>query len=396
MAQPARAPKPAAGSLPVATYALIIAQVVVWLVVRRYLLSGNAWTDFALRPGTPDELGLLISPFIHLDATHLGVNLAVLWLFGTNLERVIGSLRFLFLYLGAAWFASLMQWAVFTSFNLYADLAAKDAAVGSSGAVAGLLGASLVRLPRARLRIPFLPRATFPTTFIIVVWLAYTVVRALVTTVSGVTEGVGHWAHFAGFIFGLGIAQLLRLHHVAREEYLEQAAGEAVARDDLIAAAQAWSALLAMRPHDQEIRSALITARLSLGDTPGARRLAREGVDALVREQDRTLALSAYREYTPLIPDLDLPPGVRYRIGCWLAEAGEDELAFRALWESVREDGATPAAASALYRAGQVAWERLKNPLHAREAWERLLEQFPDSPWSDAARDGLRKLPAPG
>src|SRR5204863_8686127 len=100
--------------------------------------------------------------------------------------------------------------------------------------------------------------------------------------------------------------------------------------------------------------------------------------------------------HTQLIPDLDLAPGIRYRIGCWLAEAGEDELAFGALWESVREDGPTPAAAGALYRAGLLAWERLRSPHSAREAWERLLEQFPDSAWTDAARDGLRRLPAAG
>ncbi len=64
-------------------------------------------------------------------------------------------------------------------------------------------------------------------------------------------------------------------------------------------------------------------------------------------------------------------------------------------WRQARSHG-TPGAASALYRAGQVAWERLRSPLHAREAWERLLEQFPESPWSDAARDGLRRLSAAG
>jgi hypothetical protein len=220
----------------------------------------------------------------------------------------------------------------------------------------------------------------------------YTFVRALVTTLSGVTEGIGHWAHFAGFIFGLGAAQLCGLHKVARQEFLETTAARAAAAHDLPAAARAWSALLAMRPQDRRVRTALIAARQALGDAPGARRLAREGIESLVRANERSSALEAYRDFTAIVAGLDLPPGVRFRIGCWLAEAGEDELAFRALWESVREDGATPGAASALYRAGQVAWERLRSPVHAREAWERLLEQFPESPWSEKARDGLRRL----
>lgn len=379
---------------PIATYLLIAAQIVVWLVVRRFLLSGNAWTEFALLPGAPSQLGLLISPFVHLEPWHLGINLAVLWLFGSNLERSLGSLHFLFLYLGSAWFSSLMQWAVGTAFHQASVPGAQDAAVGASGAIAGILGASLVRFPQARLRLPLLPRATFPAAPILVFWLLYTLTRALFTLTGG-NEGVGHWAHFAGFVFGLGMAQFAGLHHIARQEHLERAAEAAAARHDLPAASLAWSALLAMQPSDLRARSALIGARLALGDAGGARRVARQGIAALVRANERPLALGTYAEYTRALPDLALPSGVRFRIGCWLAEAGEDELAFRALWESVREDGATPAAAGALYRAGLLALERLKSPTHARQAWERLLEQFPDSAWTDAARDALRRLPSP-
>lgn len=395
MASETRAPN-SSGSLPVATFALIAAQVLVWWVVRQYFVPGNAWTQFALRPGTPNELGLLVSPFVHLDPTHLGVNLIVLWLFGTNLERALGSLRFLFLYLGSAWFASLMQWAVFTAFHVYPDLAARDAAVGSSGAVAGLLGITLVRFPQASLRVPVLPRAAFFPAAVIALWFVYTFVRALMTTLTGVTEGLGHWAHFAGFIFGLGAAQLCGLHRIARQEFLESTAQRATALHDLPTAVRAWSALLVMRPQDLRVRTALIASRHALGDESGARRLAREGIESLVRANERSAAMEAYQAFTAVVPSLDLPPGVRFRVGCWLAEAGQDELAFRALWESVREDGATPGAAGALYRAGQVAWERLRSPLHAREAWERLVEQFPESPWTDAARDGLRRLSAAG
>jgi membrane associated rhomboid family serine protease len=383
-------------ALPVATYLLIAAQLVVWLVVRHYLLIDHEWLKLALRPGTLTLYGLVVAPFIHLHPTHLGINLAVLWLFGTNLERAIGSIRFLVLYLGAAWLGSAMHWAVLTSLHLALDFSSRNAAVGSSGAIAGVLGASLVRFPQARVRVPLLGGLTLPSTPFLALWFLYAFGRALWTTVYGFSEGVGHWAHFAGFVFGLGVAQLFRLERVARLEYLEAAAERAFERQDLPVAVRAWSALLAMRPEDVAVRSSLITGRLALGDVAGARRLARDGITALVRAGDRPHCLEAYRQYVAAVPDLNLPGGIRYRIGCWLAEAGESELAVKTLWESVREDGATPAAASALYRAGQVAWERMKSDALAREAWERVLEQFPDSPWSDAARDGLRRLPHAG
>ncbi len=373
------------GCRPAATYCLLAAQVVVWIVVRRFLLTGDDWTDLALLPGAPSGLGLLISPFVHLETMHLGVNLLVLWLFGSNLERAVGSLHFLFLYLGAAWFASLMQWATFTAFNLDPNVAASHAAVGSSGAVAGVLGAGLVRLPQGRLRFPLLPQWTFPTAPLLVLWLAYTFARALVTTVLGVEEGVGHWAHFAGFVFGLGLAQIAGLQQVARLEHLQATASSALATGNYRAASLALSALLSAQPDDEQARRALIQTRVALRDRPGASRVAGEGLRRLIRADRRIDALNAYREFSGLVGGLTLPSGVRYRLATWLEEAGEWEAAYRAFVESVPEDGGRDAAASALYRAGRLAFHRLESVLHARAAWERLIEQFPDSHWAETA-----------
>ena len=111
--------------------------------------------------------------------------------------------------------------------------------------------------------------------------------------------------------------------------------------------------------------------------------------------EDRSAALEEYRHYLEQIPELVLPPGIRFRIAAWLAETGEGEAAYRAFVESVPEEGGRASAAGALYRAGHVALEQLGSPLHARAAWERLLEQFPDSTWSENARISLRTLPEP-
>lgn len=380
-------------SLPIATHLLILAQVVVWVVARFYLLPADSWVELALQPDKPSLLGGIISPFLHLDPTHLGVNMAVLWLFGTNLERSIGSVRFLLLYLGAAWFASSMHWATTMTFHQYSEGQDAGAAIGASGAVAGLLGASMVRFAHPRLRLPFSVDRTFPVTPLVVLWVTYTVVHALVTPWTRGSEAIGHWAHLSGFVFGLAVAQLAGWHRLARAEYLEHTAAEAAAHRDMLSAARALTALLGMRPQDIRVRRELILARIELGDRPGARRLAREGLVDWVKAGDRAQAVKAFRAYGQLVPDLDLPTGIRYRVGCWLADSGDAEGAFRCLLESVREDGATGGAAS-LYRAGQLAWERLSSASRARAAWERLLQQFPESDWTDAAKDGLRKLPS--
>jgi membrane associated rhomboid family serine protease len=380
---------------PFATVLLIGAQVFAWLVVRRYLLGGNDWAELALRPGPIDPEGLVVSPFVHVEPAHLGVNLLVLWLFGSNLERAIGTIRFTLLYLGAGCFSSLMHWAVVAVFHVAGGPGNQSAALGSSGAVAGVLGAVFVRFPQARLRLPLFARLTFPTTPILVLWLVYTLFRAFATTVTGIQEGVGHWAHFAGFIFGLTGAQIAGLHRVAREEFLHHSAAAATAEGNLPAAAQAWSALLAIRPQSLRVRTALVTTCLALRDLAGARRLAREGIEASVRAGDPARSVEAYLALMLVVPGLKLSPGTRFRVGCWLAEARKDEPAFRALLESIREDGTPGAAASALFRAGQVALDGLGRPDSAREVWQRLIDYYPDSTWAEPARERVARLSKP-
>jgi membrane associated rhomboid family serine protease len=341
---------------------------------------------------------LLVSPFIHLDAPHLGINLLLLWLAGTALERVVGTPRFLTLYLCAAWFSALMQWAVPTALQTGYDPSTAHAAIGSSGAVAGVLGALLVRLPVARLRVPGLAGTTIPVTPLVIAWGVYTLVLALLGTMTGLLVGVAHWAHLSGFLFGLGVAQLFGFHREARAEVLARAGSDAAAADNPLAASQAWTALLSFRPHDLDVRSALVAARVALGDGAGARQIARDGIETPTRAGERDIALRAYHDLSRLSRGVELSPGIRYRIGCWLAEVGDYEAAFAALLESVREDGPPHAAgaAAALHRAALVAAERLGNTARAQELWERLLLQFPDSPWAEDAREGLRRLPTPG
>ncbi len=379
----------------VATPLLVAAQVLAWIVVRRWIATTDDWSRLALQPSNLDPQALIVAPFIHLDPAHLGVNLLVLWLFGANLERSLGSPRFLVIYLGAGFVGSLMQWATALVFHAAAELGVGMASLGSSGAVAGVLGAVFVRFPQARLNVPFVPRATFPSAPFLTLWLAYTVVRAIITTVNGASDGIGHWAHFAGFVFGTGAALLFKAQLQARVDLLHQSAQEAVRHNNLPAAAQAWAAILAVRPGDRSVRGSLISARLTLGDRAGARRIAREGIVSAVRSDDRTAAISAFLAFSPVTPDLNLPPGVRYQIATWLTEAGEHDHAYRAFLDSLKEDGSTTAAASSLFRAGEVAWQKLRQPARAHAAWARLLREHPDSAWSDRARALLGRLDLP-
>ncbi len=375
----------------VATGLLVTAQVLVWLAVV-FFYREEAWLAYALVPQDFSALRLLVSPFIHVHPYHLGLNLAVLWLFGSNLERAIGTPRFFALYLGAAWFVGLMHWGVTHAAQMDLEVDAAGAAigaVGSSGALAGVLGVYAVRLPHHPVRVGWL---RWPPVPVLAAWLLWEFVQAIISTATRTGAGVGHWAHFAGFVFGLAAGQLLRLHTVARREELAAGAQAAISGGDYAAAAEIWATLVRAEPGNASARAALVEARMTLDDYPAAEAAAQEGLAVAIRSGDPGTALAAYRLYHELIPQLRLPTGARYRIGCWLAEAGDAAAAYSALMEAAREDAATPAAASALFRAGEIAAGRLRDPRRARAAWQKILLDYADSPWKDRAYESLGKL----
>jgi membrane associated rhomboid family serine protease len=388
------APAPDTQRHAMATGALVAAQVLVWIVIV-FCYREQEWLQYALVPEYFSLPRLLISPFVHVDPYHLGFNLAVLWLFGSGLERAIGSIRFLAIYLAAAWFAGLMHWAVTVAaqMDMNPDAAGAAAgAVGSSGAIAGILGAYSVRLPHRPLLLPFPTHWRIHPAPLLGAWLAWEFARAVLHTARGTGAGIGSWAHFAGFVFGLSAAYLLGLHALSRAEQLSHTAREAFRNRDYVRAAAAWTALLRSHPDQQEARLGLVRARLAAKERPAAELAAKEGLVRAVRRDEIGRALSDYRLYQELLPELRLPFGVRYRLGCWLAEAGDDQAAVAALMRAAHEDEATPGAASALFRAGEIAADRLQDPRRARLAWQRILLDYSESVWRDAAYARLGEL----
>lgn len=372
-----------------ATGLLIASQLLTWVVMLRYYPNGE-WSEHALLPGALDLRRLLVAPFVHVNPYHLGVNVAILWLFGSGLERAIGAARFLLLYLLAAWFAGLMYWGVTVVAGAPLEQGSAAGAMGASGGIAGVLGAYSVRLPHRPLLLPFGWR--LPPAPLLGGWLLVEFTQAVVGIARGGGAGFANWAHFAGFVFGLAAATAMGLQLAARREQLEAEGRAAEHSEDPTYAAAAWEALLELQPGDGEVRQHLVAARLSAGEQAAAEAAARDGLARAAREGRVAAALADYHLYTQLLPELRLPDGLRYRVGCWLAEAGEDQAAYAALIQAAQEDAATPAAASALFRAGEVAADRLHDPRRARAAWQRILLDYAETPWRDRAYERLRAL----
>ena len=162
-------------------------------------------TWFALWPPGPDvgphfmPWQLVSYSFLHGGILHLGVNMLALWMFGRDVERVLGSRRFLQYYLACVVSAALLQLLV-----AYAS-AAPYPTVGASGGVFGVLLAYGLFFPYRRLILLF-PPIPMPA------WLFVSLYAALelVLGVTGTQAGVAHFAHLGGMLGGYLLLQLGR------------------------------------------------------------------------------------------------------------------------------------------------------------------------------------------
>ena len=200
------------------TWLLIAANLAVWLF---QVGLGDAASDFVyayavipfryleLFPGDPVELLTpVFAMFLHGGWLHVLGNMLYLYIFGDNVEDMLGRGRFLAFYL-ACGVASFLVQIAFASHSMVPN-------VGASGAIAGVLGAYFVLFPRARVLtlIPlflFFPLVEIPAFFFLGIWflLQFLSGAASLGSSSALSGGVAWWAHIGGFVAGIVLLKLL-------------------------------------------------------------------------------------------------------------------------------------------------------------------------------------------
>jgi len=196
-------------SRPVVTILIILLNVLAFLY--EYSLDPGQRELFIHSYGlVPDEFrmqNVFTSMFLHAGLMHILGNMWFLWIFGDNIEDTLGHGKYLLFYLACGLAAGLTQYVVNTT--------SRVPMVGASGAIAGVMGAYMVKFPHSRIRTLvfffFIMFLDIPAWVMLIYWFGTQLLSGFGSI--GYTQasqgGTAFFAHIGGFITGLILIKAL-------------------------------------------------------------------------------------------------------------------------------------------------------------------------------------------
>ena len=371
------------------------------------MLSAVGLTPLRFHP-----LTLFTYIFFHAGVAHLVVNLFYLYVFGAGVEDAVGRSRFILLYLACGAIGGLLQWLV--TITLLSPMVAAVPLVGASAACAGLMGLFAVRFYRARLAfvgLPFRPHVVSLVAF----FLFMEIGLGLYALIAGsASDGVAHWAHVGGFIFGLGCAHLLKLSDAGSRAYLRADASTAMDRSVPGAAIKKWEMLLAREPDNPAVHEELARAWLLLGDGDSAiqhyfsslvlylKRLDRNSAARLFTElhniglprnnEDKTARIATRSSLAGVL--MELTPEQLFSIGAALETNEQFDLATEAYRVVSMRAPETQEGETAVLKCATITLKKLGRVPEAKALLDLFLDRYKDSAYRVLAEDLRREAEA--
>lgn len=147
----------------------------------------------------PVYFNFLSSMFMHGSIAHIAGNMLFLWIFGDNLENLLGHVRFALFYVACGFLAAVAQIAT--------DPSSVIPMLGASGAISGVLGGYVLLFPQRKVRaIIFNFLTTVPAIVAVGIWIAYQLILGFMTPAG--TGGVAYAAHIGGFFAGIALIKV--------------------------------------------------------------------------------------------------------------------------------------------------------------------------------------------
>jgi len=210
------------GSYPYLSYLFIGINVLVFLFeitlsqadLNRFVMDYGAIPKEIL--GGEDYGTLVSSMFLHGGWMHLIGNMLFLWVFGDNIEAVIGNGKYFLFYMFGGFAAS--------GAHIFFNAGDMIPSVGASGAISALLGAYLVMFPKSKIKIfvaYFFSSFKVTALYFLGFWIVQQLISGFISLGpdTAQTGGVAWWAHIGGFVFGVIVGFYFRQQYpVSLEE----------------------------------------------------------------------------------------------------------------------------------------------------------------------------------
>jgi membrane associated rhomboid family serine protease len=170
-------------------------------------VTGNAIEMPGLQP-TPVSvyLTLFTSMFMHGGIAHIAGNMLFLWIFGDNLENVMGHRKYFFFYLLCGILAGISH----VIGSAYLNQSTLVPSLGASGAISGVLAGYVFLFPRRGVHVWILfSIITLPAIVVVGLWFVFQLINGM-GMLGGheAAGGIAYSAHIGGFVAGLLLVKL--------------------------------------------------------------------------------------------------------------------------------------------------------------------------------------------
>jgi len=205
--------EPNEGRTPFVNYALIVANVLVFVLVQQAGKADGVVARYAYVPADPSLVTAFTSMFLHGSWMHLLGNMLFLWIFGDNVEARLGRLGYLCAYLATGLVGGVVH-------GMLGPTSAIPS-LGASGAISGVQGLYVVAFPHNRVKLVIFFRFIVRVIHVRAPWIVgfWFVLNDILPTLMGAAHGGGiaHGAHLGGFGSGLVLCFVLRPFFAPRD-----------------------------------------------------------------------------------------------------------------------------------------------------------------------------------
>ena len=360
------------------------------------LTSTSLLNKYAFVPAHQTMLSLVTANFLHGGWLHLIGNMWFLWLAGAILEDTWGRLIYPAFYLLAGVLA----------FQVHALVNAGSftPTLGASGAIAGLMGAFLVRFPTTKIEMGYLLFFRFYRFKMAAYWLlpVWLLTEIFYGSMFGQSSGVAHWAHVGGFAFGALIAVGVRktgLEQIAEKGIQDKIswvshpllaeAGEQMERKQLDQAAASLQKLLLEMPDSIDAYRMLQRIYWEKSDLPAQRDALMKLLQLEIKANDHEGALQTFQDFRN-------SGGEKLPAPLWLEFCRQLETqpeVSRAADEYLELAQAYPTEKQGLLgqmAAGRIYLKRLNRPADALRLYEAAqASSIPHADWQATINKGI-------